>query len=132
MQLRSVNPTSDLCCRRASDRIQVGLHPTIFGMRIRAGWKGSPVCEIDWCAGDNHSLAKILYNTAVSILESRIEDDNPFQGLPPCSKIKPANLDTEFIDYLAKITPKELTNFEVKTHTEVREISRKLRYENPG
>lgn len=100
--------------RRASDQfnvvrylseggtIEACIHPVIYGYRIRCGFAEEPSCNWDWCAGDNVDQIAWFLSAALTILESREEGPNAFEGIPTVSQIKPANRDVNFLKLLLK------------------------------
>jgi hypothetical protein len=74
-------------------KIEMGIHPVIFGYRVRAGFVGDCGVNLDWCGGDDHKQIEILYSVAKNILEHK----NSFHGVPTHSKIKPFYKDEEFV-----------------------------------
>ncbi len=40
--------------------IEMGIHPVIFGYRVRAGYVGNMFYELDWCGGDKQEDLEVL------------------------------------------------------------------------
>lgn len=77
--------------------IEMGIHPVLFGYRVRAGFTDSPWgVELDWCGGADWQDVRRLYSIAAAILRSRPEDGKCFAGLPGHSQVKPFVRDQEF------------------------------------
>lgn len=76
----------------------IGTHPVLFGARIRAGYVGDPLVEIDWCCGDNLPLLSLTYH----MLLNHMENGGTFEELPSVSMIKPWYMDLKFIESLDK------------------------------
>lgn len=83
--------------------IEYGLYQVLFGIRFRAGIKGSMIYNIDWCCGnipENVSVAFLVF-------EHRLKQSNTpnevFDGLPVISVVKPFHNDPEFMSKMALI-----------------------------
>lgn len=85
-------------------KIEMGIHPVMFGYRVRASFVGDGGCYLDWCGGDNQAQVELLYSIAKNILENK----GSFKGLPSCSRIKPFYNDSEFVDYINGLVTKPL------------------------
>lgn len=85
-------------------KIEIGIHPVMFGYRVRAGYVGDSYVHLDWCGGDDHSSIEILYSIAKNILEDR----GHFKGVPSHSNIKPFYKDMEFMAEIMKHTTEPL------------------------
>lgn len=83
-------------------RVEMGLWPVMYGVRIRAGYVGSMSCEIDWCMGDNKAMLTIFYHLLKNYLQALPDGVAPFAGVPGSSRIKPAWNDQAFIKELAE------------------------------
>lgn len=79
---------------RISDGIiEMGMHPVIYGVRIRAGYVFDKECHCwDWCCADDQLLIGYTYITMKTFLEAGVE----FNELPHFSEIKPWNRDKHF------------------------------------
>lgn len=91
-------------------KIEMGIHPVMFGYRVVAGYTGSQFLELNWCGGDDQSQVELLYSIAKNILEQK----GNFEGLPLVSEIKPFYNDKKFLalvmDQIKQ--PLELINLE--------------------
>jgi len=85
-------------------KIEMGIHPVLFGYRVRAGYIGDMAYKFDWCGGDDQSQVEMLYSIAKNVLEHK----NGFEGIPPCSKIKPFFNDKEFVKEIESLVIKPL------------------------
>lgn len=90
--------------------LQIGLWPTLFGMRVRAGWEGELSYQIDWCCGADNATIALAYKLCLAVLNARLglKADQIFAGIPLCSKIKPIPLDPEFMAYVSKLPQKPI------------------------
>lgn len=88
-------------CRLVSEdgKIEMGIYPTIYGFRIRAGKVGSMFYYLDWCCGARQNDVEMVYAVMKRILESR-EADKAFEGLRGHSDIKPLMLDPDFFGWM--------------------------------
>jgi hypothetical protein len=50
---------------------EVGLHPVMFGVRIRAGRVGYGCCLADICLGNNQWMASVIFSIVCAIIEER-------------------------------------------------------------
>lgn len=104
----------ELLHRRISENglIEIGVYPVIYGYRIRAGFAGYMVCELDWCAGADWERVNRLYSIMMAILGQRPEGPDCFDDLPSQSRVKPFYNDQAFTDFIvAKAGP--LTDFKL-------------------
>jgi hypothetical protein len=85
-------------------KIEMGIHPVIFGYRVRAGYAGDMSYMFDWCGGDNQTQVEMLYSIAKNILEHK----NSFAGVPVCSKIKPFYNDVDFVKHIESLVTQPL------------------------
>lgn len=83
----------------------MGIFNVIFGRRIRAGRYGNFYVDIDWCCGSDTMLLMKTYEALKKHLERSKNGENPFKGLPSCSKIKPINRDQEFMEMVSNVIP---------------------------
>ncbi len=90
--------------------IELGIHPVLFGYRVRAGFIGAGIYELDWCGGDKQSDIELLFTIARRILTDRIN----FNGIPKHSKIKPFYKDSEFIDILTELSEQSNSSLSVE------------------
>lgn len=74
-------------------KIEMGIYPVMFGYRVRAGYVGNEIYELDWCGGDEQQQLELLYSIMKNILEAR----GNFRDIPPVSAIKPFYNDEEFM-----------------------------------
>lgn len=79
--------------------IVLGVYPVLFGLRVRAGYKGDMYYHIDWCCGDNMDLALITLAAARRVVVSK----DGFDGVPGFSKIKPWPKDPDFSAILNRL-----------------------------
>ena len=95
-----------LFARLISDdgKIEMGIHPVLFGYRVRAGYIGSMSYMFDWCGGDNQTQVELLYSIAKNVLEHR----KSFDGVPICSKVKPFYNDQEFFKHIESLVVQPL------------------------
>lgn len=102
MKLEPDDGTTGLSPRYVSDdgKIEVGVYPVMFGVRVRAGYVGLGVCELDWCCGTN----RVFLEGLLGALKKHIQANpkNPFEGLPTISQIKPAYNDPDFMKAINK------------------------------
>ena len=51
MKFIPAEDTEDIYQRLVSEdgKIEMGIYPVIFGYRVRAGYVGSMICQLDWC-----------------------------------------------------------------------------------
>ncbi len=85
-------------------KIEMGIHPVIFGYRVRAGYVGDMVYQLDWCGGDDQEQLELLY----SIMKNILENKGGFVGVPVVSEIKPFFNDTKFVDLINSMVVKPL------------------------
>ena len=85
-------------------KIEMGIYPVMYGYRVRAGYVGKMVCELDWCGGDDQSQLELLYSICKNILESKGNFDN----IPIRSDIKPFYKDAKFVEEINSLTTKPL------------------------
>ena len=86
-----------------SGLVEIGIYRVLFGSRIRAGFVGDPVCQIDWCCGDVQHRLWSHYVAIYLILSRRDETTDCFQNIPPTSVIKPCWKDEKFEQRLTDI-----------------------------
>jgi hypothetical protein len=91
-------------------RIEMGIHPVVFGYRVRAGLVGDCWCQMDWCGGADQAQLELLYSIAKNILEHK----NSFRGVPSHSEIKPFYNDTKFVDDINKLVTQPLEIIKLK------------------
>lgn len=91
-------------------KIEIAVHPVIFGYRVRAGYVGDCYVHLDWCGGDDHSAVEMLYSIAKNILEAK----GNFEGIPDRSNIKPYYKDVDFMKELMKLTTEPLEVVKLK------------------
>lgn len=74
---------------------EIGVHPVMFGKRIRAGRVDRPFCAIDLCAGGDEDVLKQLAVLVMYVLESFPEDvlEREVEDLMPWCRTKPINND---------------------------------------
>lgn len=92
-----------LFCRMVSEngKFEMGVHPVIFGMRLRAGYVDDDGCILDYCAGEKQDSIEVLYGLSLKMLSEIDEDDeNTIKRLLPHSTIKPFFKDIDFLQWL--------------------------------
>ena len=96
-----------LFCRRVSEggTVEIGVFRVLYGYRVRAGFVGAISFNLDWCAGANWIEVESLYTMCLQILMDRKEQPSCFDGMPPCSTIKPYRNDHEFLRQVAALIP---------------------------
>jgi len=112
MKFQPAEDTEDIYQRLVSEdgKIEMGIYPVIFGYRVRAGYVGSMICQLDWCGGDDQGQLELLYSIAKNILESK----GSFIGVPDRSNIKPFYNDPEFVEFINSLTTKPLEIVKLK------------------
>lgn len=85
-------------------KIEMGIHPVIFGYRVRAGYVGEDFFMFDWCGGADQTQTELLYSIAKNILEHK----NSFDGVPIFSKIKPFYKDKDFVKSIESLVTQPL------------------------
>lgn len=118
MQFKRAQDNSNLVFRHTSGSIELGFFPTIYGVRVRAGYINSATCNIDWCCGDQAEVIRFLFNKCLAIL-SLSEEANAFKDVPSHSNIKPAIFDKDFLKIIESLPQKNL-NLLVPTIYEIR------------
>ena len=71
--------------RKVSDdgKYEIGIHPVLFGFRIRAGRVGDMGCRIDYCCQTDKALIKLVYNCVQSVIQTRVARNEPvFDNFP--------------------------------------------------
>jgi hypothetical protein len=106
------NIKENLFQRLVSDdgKIEMGIHPVMFGYRVRAGYVDRMIYEMDWCGGDDQAQLELLYSIAKNILENK----NSFEGVPPVSMIKPFYKDADFVKQIESLVTKPLEIVKLK------------------
>ena len=106
------NTKESLFQRLVSDdgKIEMGIHPVMFGYRVRAGYVGIMMYEMDWCGGDDQAQLELLYSIAKNILENK----NSFDGVPTISMIKPFYKDADFVKHIESLVTKPLEIVKLK------------------
>lgn len=82
--------------------VEMGVYRVLFGWRVRAGFVGNWMCELDWCGGSDWKNVERLYSICHAILSQRDENLECFRNLPMFSKVKPFFMDLEFVDIVTK------------------------------
>jgi len=85
-------------------KIEMGIFPVMFGYRIRAGFVGNGMYDLDWCGGDDQKQLELLYSIMKNILEAR----GNFRYIPPSSIIKPFFNDHDFVNRINELVSKPL------------------------
>jgi hypothetical protein len=99
------DPNNGLSYRLVSenDLVEIGAYKVMFGWRVRAGFCGSSVCELDWCGGAEWKDVERLYSLCVAILSKKEENSFCFDGVPPYSNKKPFFKDKAFIEICSNL-----------------------------
>lgn len=97
-------------------KIEIAVHPVMFGYRVRAGYVGDSYVHLDWCGGSDHSAVEMLYSIAKNILEAK----GDFKGVPSHSIIKPYYKDVDFMRDVMKLTTEPLEVVKLKPLGECR------------
>ncbi len=64
-------------------KYEIGIHPVLFGYRIRSGFVGDQYCFTDYCCIKDTGLLEITYNCLMAIMQTRIANNEPvFDNLP--------------------------------------------------
>lgn len=107
---------ANLFCRRVSENglVEIGVARVLFGYRVKAGFCGSLIYAIDWCAGAQWHHVESLYTMCINALSARDESKSCFQGIPGCSRIKPYFNDEQFIKDVASLIPETQEAITVK------------------
>lgn len=85
-------------------KIELGIHPVMYGYRVCAGYTKNQWYEIDWCGGSDHANVEMLYSIAKNILENK----GDFIGIPSRSNIKPFFNDVSFVGAINSLVIKPL------------------------
>lgn len=85
-------------------KIEMGIYPVMFGYRVRAGFVGNGIYELDWCGGDDQKQLELLYYIMKNILEYR----GSFTLIPPSSMVKPFYNDEPFVNRINLMVLKPL------------------------
>lgn len=72
-------------------KIEIGVHPVLFGFRILAGYVGNDIYELNYCAGGSIKEIEKIYSIVLTILSNRSEFH--FDGFPR-QIVKPMYNDT--------------------------------------
>lgn len=85
-------------------KYEIGIHPVLFGFRIRAGEVGSQVCMLDYCCVRDLTLLELTYSCVLAVMQMRIAENKPvFNEFPiPADKYY---RDTVCISKLIKMVP---------------------------
>ena len=112
MKFESVPDNENYYQRLVSEdgKIEMGVHPVVFGYRVRAGFTNRDWVEMDWCGGDDQGQVELLYSIAKNILESK----GNFSGVPMNSNIKPFYNDPQFVELINSMTTKPLEIIKLK------------------
>ncbi len=64
-------------------RYEIGIHPVLYGFRIRAGVRESQWCDIDYCCRQDLSLLNLAYNCVQTIMQERaLKNESVFENFP--------------------------------------------------
>lgn len=58
-------------------KYEIGIHPVLFGFRIRAGEVGSEVYMLDYCCVKDCTLLELTYNYVSAIMQMHIAENKP-------------------------------------------------------
>lgn len=62
---------------------EIGIHPVLFGFRIRAGIVGDYGVKIDYCCQADPKLIQLVYNCVQAIMKTRVASGEPvFKDFP--------------------------------------------------
>jgi hypothetical protein len=102
--------------------IQIGCWPTLFGMRVRAGFTNDLSYHIDWCCGDRDEAISLGYSLALGLLGERVttQPDRPFEGIPETSRVKPFTHDPDFLLLIGSLRAKPVETLLVPPLFELR------------
>lgn len=87
--------------RHSDGEIEIGIHPVIFGNRIRAGFVGSWAYELDYCAGAIQEDIEEVYSMVLHILKN--QDVRDFRVFPSFKR-KPILNDPDCINKLREMS----------------------------
>lgn len=79
-------------------KIFMGIHPVLFGARIRCGYVGDHGVILDWCCGDDNAIIALTYD----VVRSFLERGGDIRKLPPVSDPKPWYKDDNFSEQVEK------------------------------
>lgn len=84
----------------AGGRWEVGLHPVMFGVRVRAGLAGDMTYAIDLCAGNDPARIDLLLKLVVAFLDRFPESvrDGEVSRAVPLNTVKPVWNDAAFME----------------------------------
>lgn len=73
MKFNSKDTDPHLFYRMESEdgKVEIGVYPTIYGFRVRAGIVGNGIYELDYCCGANITEIETVYSIVLSILSAR-------------------------------------------------------------
>ena len=106
MKFKPATHTEDLYERLViNDSIEMGIHPVIFGYRVRVGSVGSLCYDLDLCGGDNLEMIDLLYNGTRQIIEGQLREQGKINYSEfPIQHTKPFFKDMEFLkDFCALV-----------------------------
>jgi len=85
MTFRDENTDEHILYRKVSEdgKVEIGVHPVLYGFRIRAGSAGDMFYDLDYCAGDKLVAVETLYGIVLTVLKDRLSKGKPpFRGFP--------------------------------------------------
>jgi hypothetical protein len=100
MRFHEVEPDENFPLRKfesTGKRWEWGLAPMLFGVRVRVGQVGWPVCEVDYCCGPNSDEQSFWLGFISGLMMQLPEAITPRElcDLFPRQKIKPISLDKD-------------------------------------
>ena len=74
---------------------EIGIHPVLFGFRVRAGRVGEMEVAMDYCAADQHEFLMELYAMAIILLQTYPEETSTaeLRADLPGYEVRPINRD---------------------------------------
>ena len=64
-------------------KYEIGIHPVMFGYRVRASRVGEMWCDIDYCCQSDPKLIQLVYNCVQAIIKTRVARSEPvFDNFP--------------------------------------------------
>ncbi len=105
MEFKITEPDQNYIYKELSDggTVEIGIYPTMYGFRARAGFVGDSWVQLDWCAGDNQLAIEWLFTRMKVMLSARVENKHVFDGIPTNSDIKPFYKDHKFVISICKL-----------------------------
>lgn len=79
--------------------VEIGIHPVIYGWRVRAGYIGDDWCHLDYCCGSDPIMLKFILSVCKTILETNGCDFKVF----PRQHVKPITSDAHCFSELISL-----------------------------